>query len=344
MPNSPSLNILIVDDDPISMAILREHLAAAGHDVLCADSAAGAMYTLERLPIHIVIADWVMPEVSGLDLCRWVHSRALARIPHFVMLTVLSDKARLVEAFDAGADDFLSKPFHEAEFIARLRAWTRLVNLQDQLCARNEDAQRLTTQLLEVNRKLADLATRDELTGLPNRRQADRRLAEQIALAQRHGQAFSVALLDIDHFKQFNDSFGHLTGDEVLKHVASVLSRSVRASDTVFRIGGDEFLVIFPLQQHRDGAAWSERFQQELAEVPLVYKDHALSIACSVGLAEYSAAQENSAALLEVADRALYAAKNKREPMSFAGPPDILLQSEDDGNRTRNHRIDSPVL
>src|SRR5204863_3879071 len=102
----------VVDDDPISRCILEEHVSAAGHDACSADSAARAMCLIEREPIHIVIADWIMPDVSGLDLCRWVRGRQLPRNPHFVMLTVLNDKARLVEAFDAGADDFLSKPFH----------------------------------------------------------------------------------------------------------------------------------------------------------------------------------------------------------------------------------------
>src|SRR5690242_548288 len=121
--NQSPLRILIVDDDPITRAILQDHLSASGHDVFAAESAAAAMYTLEHAPVHIVVADWVMPDVSGVDLCRWVRGRQLPRSPHFVMLTGMQDPGHLVEAFEAGADDYISKPFHETELMARLRAW-----------------------------------------------------------------------------------------------------------------------------------------------------------------------------------------------------------------------------
>jgi len=303
------LRTLVVDDDPISRAILEDHVAAAGHDVFSADSAARAMYMLERTPVHIVIADWIMPGVSGLDLCRWVRGQKLPRATHFVILTVLSDKERLVEAFDAGADDFLSKPFHESELLARFRAWTRLVTLQDELAVRHQESLRLTSELISLNKKLSELAIRDELTGLENRREAARRLEEHTAIATRYGRSLTCAVLDVDQFKQFNDSHGHSVGDQVLKHVATILKHSVRAVDMVFRLGGDEFLVLLPDQSIENALIWAERFRQAVSTQPLSASLVSHNITVSIGLAEHSSATETAASLQDAADSALYAAK-----------------------------------
>lgn len=307
---SMPLRILIVDDDPISRAILEDHLAASGHDVFCAESATAAMYMLENSPaVHIVIADWIMPDVSGLDLCRWVRGRNLPRSPHFVMLTVLSDKERLTEAFEAGADDFLSKPFHEAELLARLRAWTRLVGLQEELTARHQEATRLAGELIQVNQRLNDLATIDELTGLPNRRQSMRRVDELWTLSTRYGHPFTAATLDIDYFKLFNDNHGHAVGDHVIKHVACLLKESVRSADVVCHFSGDEFLVLFPQQSLAAVSIWALRFRQLLGETPFVHEGAPLSVTCSIGLAERTPATSDATALLHAADLALYDAK-----------------------------------
>lgn len=304
------LRILIVDDDPISRAILEDHLAASGHEVHCADSAAAAMYMLDHSPtFHIVIADWIMPNISGLDLCRWVRGRNMPRSLHFVMLTVLSDKERIAEAFEAGVDDFLSKPFHEAELLARLRAWTRLVSLQEQLTARHQESTRLAAELIEVNRRLNDLATINEVTGLPNRRHAMRRLEELWSVTSRYGHALTAAVLDIDRFKLVNDTHGHAVGDLVLKHVASMLSQSVRTADIACHFSGDEFLALFPHQTVATVSIWADRFKKMLAEQPLVHNGIALNVTCSIGLAERTENIPDAAALLHSADLALYATK-----------------------------------
>ncbi len=306
-----TLRILVVDDDPISRAILEEHLAAAGHDVFSADDAPRAMYMLERTAVHIVIADWIMPGVNGLDLCRWVRGRQLPRSPHFVILTVLSDRERLIEAFEAGADDFLSKPFHESELLARLRAWTRLVNLQEELAVRHQESLRLTSELISLNTKLSDLAIRDEVTGLENRREAARRIEEQVAIASRYGRSLSCAVLDVDQFKQFNDCHGHAIGDQVLRHVAAILKSSLRSTDMAYRFGGDEFLVLLPDQTVEKAISWAERFRKEVAEQPLHDKSDAHRVTVSIGLAEYASCGGIATELQIAADRALYAAKRE---------------------------------
>jgi diguanylate cyclase (GGDEF)-like protein len=303
------LRILIVDDDPVSLAILQDHLAALGYDVLCANSAAGAMFALEHSAVHIVICDWVMPDISGLELCRWVRSRTLPNSPHFVILTVHSDKDRLVEAFDAGADDFLSKPFHEAELLARLRAWTRLVCLQQSLTDRNAYAEKLTSELVAANQRLADLAALDDLTGLSNRRQALRHLADLCARSARYGYPLTIASIDIDRFKSINDTYGHAAGDAVLKQVALVLAESTRSSDVVCRIAGDEFLVILPHQGLQLGMRWAERLKGALSLNKYSFRDDVIAVTVSIGLAERSSSCPDPEAMLEAADRALYSAK-----------------------------------
>jgi len=305
------LRILLVDDDPISRSILEEHLAAAGHDVFSAESAARAMYTLERTAVHIVIADWIMPDVSGLDLCKWVRGRQLPRSPHFVILTVHNDTERLVEAFEAGADDFLSKPFCEAELLARFRAWTRLVTLQEELAVRHQESVRLTSELIALNQKLSDLASRDELTGLENRREAVRRIEEQSAISVRYNRPLTCAVVDVDFFKQFNDSHGHAIGDQVLRHVAAILKSATRAADAVFRMGGDEFLIMLPDQTIEQAAAWAERCRQAVAEQRFSHQAPCLEVTVSIGLAERSSVMATVDALLEAADAALYTAKRE---------------------------------
>jgi diguanylate cyclase (GGDEF)-like protein len=267
------------------------------------------MYMLEHAPVHIVVADWVMPDVSGLDLCRWVRGRQLPRSPHFVMLTVLNEQDRLVEAFEAGADDFLSKPFQEAELLARLRAWTRLVNLQEELAARHQESMRLTSELIALNKRLSDLATRDELTGLGNRREAMHRLDEHLSLAARYQHPLTCASVDVDQFNRINDSRGHAAGDRVLRELAETLLATTRSTDLCFRMGGDEFLVLLPHQTLADAAGWADRFRAAVAARPFSHNDVPMDVTVSVGLAAHGPSAATPDHLLDAADAALYAAK-----------------------------------
>jgi diguanylate cyclase (GGDEF)-like protein len=275
--------ILVVDDDVVSRTMLDEHLSAAGHQVLLASSVSEAIEVFERETVQIVIADWLMPQATGIELCQWVRQRHSAAPIHFVMLTVLSEKARLIEAFEAGVDDFLSKPLHEGELLARLRAWTRIVTLQEQL---------------------AEQATRDELTCLPNRREAIRCLSDHWSIAIRYDRPLSCAVVDVDNFKQINDSAGHGVGDAVLRHLASLLSASVRASDTVFRIGGDEFLVLLPDTTEAEALQWADRSRETVAAHP-----DGIRTTISIGVAQREKAMQDWREMVEAADAALLAGK-----------------------------------
>jgi diguanylate cyclase (GGDEF)-like protein len=331
--NTP-LTVLLVDDDPISLLLLERSLAAKDCIVRSVPTAQEAMRVLERQSVQIVIADWVMPEMSGIELCRWVRAKPLQRPLHFVMLTVHSDPARLVEAFEAGVDDFLSKPLDESELLARLRAWGRFVRLQEDLTARHREAQRLNDELISANARLEELATQDELTLLPNRRAAMRRLAEQWTIALRYAQPLSCLLIDIDHFKQFNDHYGHETGDDVLRQVATAIRSSIRLADAAFRLGGDEFLVLCPNSAATEAAACAERCRIAVAAHPPTTPAPHLSSTISIGLAEISPAMTTPRDLLRAADQALYAAKGAGRNVTHAAAAahslsEIVLQNID---------------
>jgi PleD family two-component response regulator len=163
------------------------------------------------------------------------------------MLTSHSDKRRLLDAYQAGVDDFVSKPFDQEELLARVRAGIRSAKLHDELTLKAAGSQAVNAQLATMNSRLERLSITDELTGLFNRRHAMYRLEEQWALAARYGRPLCVAMFDIDHFKKVNDTYGHDVGDQVLREVVGVLREHTRGTDAICRIGGEEFLVIFPL-------------------------------------------------------------------------------------------------
>ena len=293
--------VIVVDDDAVTRELLHGHIAP-GHEVTLAASGREALAHLERTPVDVVIADWIMPEMSGLQLLRWVRSRPFDRQPHFVMLTANTAAERLVEAFDAGVDDFLCKPVDSVELLARMQAWTRLVTLQN-------EALRLAGQLRQANEELKRIASTDDLTGLNNRRTALERLDHAIRLADRHGHPLACALIDVDHFKQFNDRHGHATGDEVLKHFAAVLKRSTRATDTCCRLGGDEFLVILPHTGIEAAGAWTEHFAETLRNTPLALDQLRLGVTASIGLVPWKRPLAPHK-FIEQADQMLYEAKH----------------------------------
>jgi diguanylate cyclase (GGDEF)-like protein len=227
------------------------------------------------------------------------------------MLTALSDKSRLMEAFDGGVDDFLSKPFHEGELLARVRAGVRTVRLYDELKAQTLAFRRNYTELAKLNEKLHQIATVDELTGLYNRRHAMVRLNEQWAIANRHGESMACAMLDIDHFKRVNDAHGHLKGDEVLQKVSKILMQSIRVSDIVCRFGGEEFLIVFPKQKTDQARICAERCRSIIESSVFADDAHSSPVTISIGIAHRESSMRCPDDLLKAADVALYAAKEQ---------------------------------
>lgn len=300
-PSNPP-TVLIIDDDLITLRLLEGDLRCAGFSTRTAATGAEGLAILEAEPSDIVITDWLMPGMTGMELCRQLRARPHLESVYVLMLTVNSDTLGLTEAFEAGVDDFLAKPFEPGVLLARMRAARRFVAMQLKLAERNAELELLNGRLLEQ-------VMTDELTGLPSRRAGLARLRECWELAERFAQPLACALIDIDHFKVCNDTYGHAVGDEVLRAMAGVLRESGRGSDLLCRYGGEEFLLLLQNQTVGEAAARCDRIGQQVASRRLAAGSLSLRLTVSIGVAERTAGMISDECLLIAADNALYAAK-----------------------------------
>ncbi|HEY7120042.1 MAG TPA: response regulator [Tepidisphaeraceae bacterium] len=313
------LKALVVDDDPLVRELLVNFLNAQGIESAQAANGVEAMAIIQTSQPRLLIVDWEMPQMDGLELCRQVRARRSAQHVHFIMLTIHSQKDRLCKAFDVGVDDFLAKPFQEGELLARLHTGLRALAIHDELMRRSDGSQQLNEQLMNLNRRLQTLAITDDLTGLFNRRQAMLRLEEHWAMCDRYGKALSVLTIDIDHFKRVNDTYGHGAGDSILRGVADALRECVRTTDIVCRLGGEEFLVILPSQTAQEAEVCAQRSRQAVAARVFDCDGRHLRVTVSVGISTRRADMPQCADLLKEADEALYAAKQAgRDAVRFA--------------------------
>ena len=302
--------ILVVEDDAIQRDEISSLLLEYGYFPLIASNSAEALEILQAQRPRVIISDWAMPGMNGIDLCRRIRDFDQLEYVFFLMLTMHTDKEHMIEAFDAGVDDFVLKPVHQGELLARIRAGLRTIQLHDELNRRTHGVQQLNAQLLQLNSKLERLAVIDELTGLYNRRQAMIRLGEKVESAARYGHALSVAMLDLDHFKRINDTFGHAAGDEILRAAATVLLANVRSTDTVFRIGGEEFLIVFPAQTAQEAMVSVERCRAAIAADVVTVGDSQIPMSISAGISAFRTSIKEVSTLLKEADDALYEAKS----------------------------------
>jgi len=301
--------ILVVEDDPGTQEMLVEQLKRAGYDAICASSGGEALQIVAQRRPSIIISDWLMKGIDGLSLCRLVRQQQGSQFVYFVMLTVQASKAKVVEALDAGADDFLIKPVCYEELLARLRAATRTVKLCNELIDHAAHIDQLNKQLTQLNVQLAGLAHMDELTGIANRRHGQQSLKELWGRAARYEQPLACAMVDIDKFKLVNDEFGHIKGDEVLQKAASVLRGNIRDCDMLCRWGGEEFLVLFPMQVANEARACMERCCRAIRQ-QVVLGPTQRPVTVSVGIASRDASMRKAEDLVRRADDLLYAAKN----------------------------------
>jgi putative two-component system response regulator len=318
---------LVVDDDPIVRDLLLNFLNSHGMDaIVCADGRE-ALAVMELQNPRLIISDWEMPGLDGLEFCRRVRSRIGSDHVHFIMLTVHTSKDELARAFDAGVDDFLAKPFNDAELMARIRTGLRAISLYDELARQHRGSRELNEQLTSFNRRLEKLAITDDLTGLYNRRQAMHRLEEHWALCERYQRPVATISLDIDHFKQINDVYGHAGGDLVLCEIADILRACVRSTDTVCRIGGEEFLIVLPYQTQQEAEICAHRCRQAVAERHFKFGEQVIRATISAGVASRRKEMGQSAELLVDGDEALYAAKRAGRNAVCCARDDAMVPS-----------------
>lgn len=303
------LCILVVDDDPIASSCLQNLLTSRGHMVFSAvDGKEGLEKVFEYAP-QVVISDWMMPNMDGLAFCKSLRTTRDGRGLYLLILTALADEDRLVEAFEAGADDYLVKPFSAKVLMARLRAGQRMTQLKEEISREREEVRRVASELAVTNRRLQRLALTDSLTLLPNRRYGMDSLEQEWEAAKNSGRPVTCMLIDLDRFKQINDTYGHDTGDTALKQAAKILKSATRTQDIVSRIGGEEFMVICPETSLKEGAQHAELIRKSFEDCLVNSGSDRIKMNVSIGIAEYNPAMPHFSALIKAADDALYQAK-----------------------------------
>lgn len=296
-PNGKELKVLVIDDSPVSRKLLELRLSHKQYNLIFSATGQEATELFEKHRPALVIMDWMLPDLTGEEMCRRIRTSSHASYTYIIVLTGRTDKEGVVSALEAGADDHLTKPFDRDELVARVAVGVRTIELHRQLETKN--------MLLEK------LALTDALTELPNRRAIENWAASQLSGAARHRFSYWVVQIDLDHFKQINDTFGHDAGDTVLKKFSKILKANTRCSDLCGRFGGEEFLVVLTHAQRNDALAVIERIRKELEMTPFTFGSCTVNVTASFGLAGFEGHEKPSvfSKLQAMADAALYAAK-----------------------------------
>lgn len=290
-----ALRILIAEDEPIHRRLLESLLTRWGYEVVIARDGAEALLLLEAEDApRLALLDWVMPGLHGVDVCRSIRKSAARRYTYIVLLTGKTQKADIIEGIEAGADDYLTKPFDAPELKVRLNSGRRVLDLQEKLLAATE----------AVHKQ----ATHDALCGIWNRAAIVEVLNRELARAARHAHPVGVILADIDHFKRVNDTCGHLSGDAVLRETAQRMRNALRSYDAIGRYGGEEFLIIAPGLPFESAAPLAERIRLAVAHEAVRFDASSVSVSLSLGVA-ISGELQDAHSLLQAADAALYRAK-----------------------------------
>ncbi len=294
------MKVLIADDDLLLRQMLQGQLAAAGHEFIFASNGIEAWELLRRESIRMAIVDWMMPGMDGPELIRRIRDAGWPGYTYIILLTARSGADDVVEGLNLGADDYMTKPFHQEELLARMGVGARILQLE----------RRLSESLAREE----SLATRDSLTGLPNRRALSDLARVELSRASRARTSVGLILMDLDHFKQINDRFGHAAGDNALRQVAEVLRMNKRDYDCTGRWGGEEFLTILPGTSLTQAAMVAERIRTSIQAVRLdlggpdaVGLHASLGVACAPPLSPPLELDT----LLRQADAALYRAKRE---------------------------------
>jgi diguanylate cyclase (GGDEF)-like protein len=284
------VRVLIAEDEAVSRLKLESLVSGWGYEVITAKDGTEAWRALQSDDApHLAILDWIMPGIDGPEICRRVRQAEPSHYIYLIILTAMTKRQDIVLGMDAGADDYVNKPFDSQELKVRLRAGARIVEL--------EEALRIQ-------------ATHDSLTGAWNHGAIIELLEREVARSRREMTTLGVVMADLDHFKQVNDRYGHLAGDQVLQGAAQRMTRLLRRYDCLGRYGGEEFLILLPRCQAADAAGLAERLRRSVAAEPVATRTGLISFTMSLGVTASKCTEQTSAeVLLQRADSALYEAK-----------------------------------
>lgn len=294
------MKILVIDDDLTQCLLLRRQLERVGHMVFTEQDPYKGLEILWREKIQFLITDWEMPGMNGLELVRQIRQTDLPYYIYIMMITGKQERDRVIQGLDTGADDYLIKPFDSREFIARVTAGERIVHLE--------------TRLRQTNEEMEKLLNLDYLTDLLNRRAVYAAARAELEHSKRTGQPIAVLFLDLDGFKQINDQYGHLVGDEILKAIASALQANLRPYDICGRWAGDEFIILLPGSNLQDVGNVAQRIRTVIGQIRLPVDGEQVHVDVSIGVHVVNAADKTCSLdlneIIAQADEALYRAKN----------------------------------
>jgi diguanylate cyclase (GGDEF)-like protein len=313
-------NILIVDDTPENLTVLRQMLTEHGYRVRPALSGDIALKAVQADTPDLVLLDVMMPGMDGFEVCSRLKAEESTRDVPVLFISALNETEDKVKGFQVGGVDFITKPFHTAEVLARVKTHLSLRNMQKKIEAQNvqlvgeiEERKRAEKALDGVNQQLERLASLDGLTEIPNRRQFDHYLQQEWKRATREKAPLSLILCDIDFFKNYNDAYGHVVGDKCLKQIAQAIRRGVkRSADLVARYGGEEFAVIMPNTEIEGAVKVAEAIKKEVAslKVPHAQSEVGKYVSLSMGVDSKVPGQlDESEAFINDVDQYLYQAK-----------------------------------
>jgi two-component system, cell cycle response regulator len=293
----PKKRVLVAEDDPVSCHLLKSFLNKWDYDVSVETNGMAALRILESDDtLRLAILDWMMPGLEGVQICERIRQHKYRPYVYVLLLTARSEKQDLLRGLEFGADDYLTKPFDSEELRARLLVGERILKLQDQLIASREE--------------LRFRATHDELTGISNRATVMEALRSELSRQVREHRSFGIILVDIDHFKNVNDTYGHLCGDEVLQAVTRRMKECIRPYDTLGRYGGEEFLILASNTDAAGTLALAERIRGMVESKAIATHAGEVSVTVSLGVAvSTDAPSGDPQIILRCADKALYRAK-----------------------------------
>lgn len=293
------MKILVVDDDALQRKLLEKALSIGGHDVMMLDNAEAAKMVLEQNEVRFVITDWMMPGLDGPSFVRWIRSAKLTGYIYVMLLTSREGPSDIGDGLNAGADDYIKKPFNLEELLARVSVGERILHLEE--------------NLREASERLKQQALIDDLTGLMNRRALYQIGRQEIIRASREQISLSLLFLDLDKFKYINDTYGHLIGDQALKLTAHVMLSNIRQYDHAGRWAGDEFIALLPKTDMKQAARISKRVLRAFQKEALVFaNDKKIKLKASIGLYTFLPEKKEALdmeALVRLADQAMYQAK-----------------------------------
>ena len=290
------VSVLVADDSAVFRKLVEHTLSEKRYSLVFAKSGRETIALFAEHHPALVIVDWMMPDLTGIEICKHIRSKTQESYTYIILLTGKSEKKSLVEGLAAGADDYLTKPFHPEELIARVGVGLRIMGLQREIEVKNA--------------MLQELALTDPLTSLPNRRAIEDWASRQLSGAARYGFSFWVVLADLDHFKTVNDTHGHDAGDTVLKAFSQILKTKSRRSDICGRIGGEEFLFVLTHATKEDTKRVIECVRSELEATKFNFNGNSLTVTASFGVAGFTGTKPpDFNRLVAQADLALYSAK-----------------------------------